>query len=219
MPATSVEPFVFCGARPEELALAARGVARWNKKQLTYCWLDPVPGLTQMKRDADSAWVWKQWSNALNGLLTFEPTSNSQTADILLTSGRIDRPGQVLAWMELPPGDDRQLRGRFDTQESWDRSIIFKLVMLHEMGHALGLDHIDQPGQPSVLDSMYNARLGELQPLDLATVRKIYPGWAQQPVPAPTPPAGTPGTPNPDQIVVQINALGSVYHGTLAKLL
>jgi len=45
-------------------------------------------------------------------------------------------------------------------------------VLLHEVGHVLGLDHSDDPG--SVMSSHLNNRLVSLSPGDIAAVRSLY---------------------------------------------
>lgn len=76
---------------------------------------------------------------------------------ILLTSKRLDGPGGVLADMQLPPHQapnrkvptvGLQIVGRMDTGEEWSkyegrvqRSIDVFRVLLHELGHGLGLYH------------------------------------------------------------------------------
>jgi hypothetical protein len=185
----------FCGALPGELNRAGRGQSRWrNKRQLKWAWIDRIPGLSIDKQIADTEWAFAQWSTACNGFLEFSAAKGDNAAklcDILLTTTRLDGPSRVLADMQLPPGDDRQLRGRFDTGEAWDKQIRFDLVLLHELGHAMGLDHIS--GALAVLNAMYNPRLSELQPADVAEMLRIYPEAVNyqptpsQPTPIPTP--------------------------------
>jgi hypothetical protein len=192
---------IFCGALPQELAAAARGQMRWTKRALSFCWIDRVPGLTAAKQAEDTNWAFNQWAQAARGFFTYTHTTDPRRADILLTTAPMGGPGGVLADMMLPPGDNRQLRGRFDTSERWDVSIIFRLVLLHELGHAKGINHINNPGQRSVLDAIYNPALQKLQPLDVAALERIYPEIASLPpggaIPTPTP-VPTPGPAKPE---------------------
>lgn len=220
----AIYPSTFCGALPSELGAAARNQMRWRQRHLQWCWIDRVPGLTADKQVEDTTWALEQWSLASNRYLTFEPTNDAKGCDILLTTARIDGSGRVLADMMLPPGDDRQLRGRFDTGEQWDTSIIFRLVALHELGHAMGLDHINDRNQKSVLDSMYNPALKELQPLDKSRLLSIYPEAVNfTPPVTPQQPPGTqppfvPGPAQPISVTINLGALGT-FQGPMRRIL
>lgn len=212
-------PSNFCGALPAELGAAARNQMRWRQRHLQWCWIDRIPGLTPEKQVEDSKWAFEQWSKASNGWMTFEPTSDAKACDIILTTARIDGSGRVLADMMLPPGDDRQLRGRFDAGEQWDVSIIFKLVLLHELGHAMGLDHINDGKEQSVLDSIYNPRLTVLQRLDVIRYQAIYPECVDFKAPTtPTTPPPSPSDPTRGRkIQISIEGLG-VFSGGVVKI-
>ncbi len=70
----------------------------------------------------------------------------------------------------------------------------FRRVLLHELGHVLGLDHPDEYGQtqPAIMQS-FISHLFTLQPDDFAGIQAIYgrkqsaPAPAPRPVPAPRP--------------------------------
>lgn len=195
------EPFYFCGARPQELARAARGVMRWNRQRsLEWCIADRLPGMEFEQQIEQTKWAFQQWQEATNGYFTFTQVTSTAKADIVITSRRIDRAGGVLAEMQLPPGDDRQLTGWFDLSEQWNRSIQYPLVCLHELGHAMGMDHIS--GALAVLNPIYNPQLGKLQPADVATLLRIYPEAATftPPKPPADPPPPVEPTPPTDPI-------------------
>ncbi|HEY2712316.1 MAG TPA: matrixin family metalloprotease [Chthoniobacterales bacterium] len=67
-------------------------------------------------------------------------------------------------------------------------------VFLHELGHALGLDHPDDHGQtvPAIMNSVVS-NLYQLQPDDLAGIHSLYGTPTSTPSPSPT---ATPPTPN-----------------------
>lgn len=196
-------PITFCGVSALTLELAARNAYRWRQKRaLSYFWADRIAGLDPSKQAADTAWAFDQWSAASNRFLTFSPAGQRATADIVLTSARIDGMNGVLADMQLPPGDDRPLLGRFDTGEAWDRSVRFALVLLHELGHAMGLDHIK--GVVAVLNPMYNPGLSRLQQPDIDRLLNIYPEavtYVPPPAPVPEPQPVDPSA----QVVINVN--------------
>lgn len=216
-------PLVFCGVPPEQLAEAARGVYRWqNRRALTWFWVDRIAGVAADDQLADTEWCFEQWSLASNRYLTFSRAVSRQTADIVLTSRVIDGPAGVLAEMQLPPGDDRQLVGWFDTREAWDKSVRLRLVLLHELGHAMGLGHIK--GQTAVLNPVYNPNLPALQPADIQSLLQIYPEAVNHvPPTTPKPPSPDPSAPVDPVIQLTINVPASLPAGTyqayLTKLL
>ncbi len=71
-------------------------------------------------------------------------------------------------------------------------------VYLHELGHALGLDHPDDHGQTvnAIMNSAVS-NLVDLQPDDLAGIHSLYGVPATTPAPPPSPsPTATPPSPN-----------------------
>lgn len=215
----------FCGVPPAQLAAAARGVYRWqNVRAISYFWMDRVSGMTPAQQLEATESAFAQWSTALNGFLTFSRAPSRAAANIVLTTRGIDGTMGVLAEMQLPPGDDRQLVGWFDTAEAWNRQIMFPLVLLHELGHALGLGHIPGRQGLAVLNPTYNPNLTALQPTDIAAIRAIYPEWINhrpEPTPEPTPePEPEPG-PVQGQITINVpfDLRAGTYQATLRQIL
>lgn len=111
----------------------------------------------------------------------------------------------VLAHTFYPPPNAETIAGdmHLDLDEPWNIGADIDLfsVVLHELGHALGLGHNDEPG--SVMYPYYR-RLTGLTAADKAEIRKLYAGREEAPpstpdTPAPpeTPPSSpsTPSTP------------------------
>lgn len=200
------EGIFFCGAAPNQLNRARARVMRWNqKRELKWSIADRLAGITIDQQIADTEWCFEQWAKASNGFFSYQRIDNAALADIVLTTRRIDRPGGVLAEMQLPPGDDRQLVGWWDTSERWAQAGFYRAVTLHELGHAHGLDHITAPGVVAVLNPTLNMALKALQSPDVQSLLSIYTEAANykptEPTPKPTP--GKPGAAAlPDSVTI-----------------
>ncbi len=100
-----------------------------------------------------------------------------------------DGRGGVLAHTFYPPPNAETVAGdmHLDLDEPWriGADIDLFTVVLHELGHALGLGHNDDPA--SVMYPYYRRASG-LQAADIAEIRKLY-------APRETPLPGDPGTP------------------------
>lgn len=229
-------PLYFCGARPQELGRARSGQMRWQKaRDLKWCISSRLPQIAYENQVRWTAWAFHQYRLALNGLFSYRQVLEEADADIVLTTFH-DRPNGVLADMQLPPGDDRALLGRFDRAEPWDKTpqaVQYKLTALHEFGHAHGMSHIDDRRAPSVLDSVYNPQLVQLQPLDIEVLLTIYPEARtlakldpEEPVPGTPAPPPKPGTPTPtpakgyfDGPTSIVFSNGETYAGDLKRIL
>jgi len=150
-----------------------------------------------------------QWSNAVQ--VNWAPHTNPldrQTVNIFFASGAhgdgfpFDGRGGVLAHTFYPaPPNPEPIAGdvHFDDDEHWSigsNTDLFS-VSLHELGHALGLGHSDNPA--AVMYPYYHMVTG-LSALDIATVQTLYAARTAPPVspalpPAPAPPVPAPPTP------------------------
>jgi len=110
-------------------------------------------------------------------------------AHIRIGHHRFDGDSGVLAHTFFPPPNGNGLAGdiHFDNEEKWtvdpNSGIDFIEVCLHELGHALGLDHEPSPpdGQNAIMNPFYGSRFSGLGTAflladDIAGVRCLYEG-------------------------------------------
>ena len=155
-----------------------------------------------------------EWSR--HAQIDFAPAGSFdgfRTLNFLFASGShqdpypFDGPGKVLGHTFYPaPPNPEPIAGdlHFDDSEDWHVGADMDLysVVLHELGHALGLGHSDKPG--AVMYPYYR-QSGELTQEDIGALRELYaareasqdppPGMPTPSTPPATPP--TPGTPQP----------------------
>lgn len=134
------------------------------------------------------------------GRLRFKYNPNPKTANLLAESRAIDSQGMVLAEHEvafLGQADPSrtQLRGWFDTRDSWTLSevavqgkIDWKRTDFHELLHGLGFFHgKTDKSNPALLEPMYSWSIRGLQPRDIEELQFRYDKPVSQPTPVPTP--------------------------------
>jgi len=186
---------------------------------LTYVFTKMTAQLPPGAAQAEIERAMAVWSQAVN--ITWHQGTNatgSKTVNILWATGDhgdgypFDAAGTILAHTFYPaPPNPEPIAGdmHFDDTDSWHIGTNTDLfsVALHELGHALGLGHTDDP---SAVMYPYYHMVTELSALDIATVQTLYaaqtsttstpavtPTPVATPAPAPTPtPVATP-TPTP----------------------
>lgn len=190
----------FCGL-PDNMALGGQ-ILRWGKKVLRYGFTGKLPGieLEDMRRAFQIAF--DRWS-AVCDLKASHIGDSGEAADIVIGTGRIDGVSGTLAWSELPAGSqDRQLKQLYDHGEPWviaDKVPAYRIdlirVACHELGHAIGIEHI---GPGNLLAPVYSNSINKPQPGDITeAIRRYGPPRVQ-------PPPATPGGDDEEFIMVKL---------------
>ena len=145
-----------------------------------------------------------EWSRHVQ--VDFSPhgvVRGARTIELLFARGDhgdgfpFDGPGRVLAHTFYPaPPNPEPLAGdvHLDEDESWSAGGYLDLysVVLHELGHALGLGHSDLPG--AVMYPYYR-RAQALTEEDIRAIRQLYAARTQPPAAPPQPPSQPPAAP------------------------
>jgi hypothetical protein len=123
--------------------------------------------------------------------LRFREAVAGESPDVVLRPCRIDGPGSVLAWSELPCPWQPPVSQCYDVRERWSAgpepesgAIWLPLVVAHELGHAIGIGH---GPSGNVMAPTYSAMTRQLGPWDIQEVQSRY-GAAPKPEPPKEPP-------------------------------
>lgn len=123
-------------------------------------------------------------------------TTNTKTANFLLTTARLDGKSGVLADHQFPMNSrSQQLIGRYDISESWviaqnppRGTIDFYRVALHELLHGMGVGHGPvNRNDPALIEPSYSPFVRNLQPRDKAELVRRYGKPVKESEPKPTP--------------------------------
>jgi hypothetical protein len=174
---------------PDKAPLRAT-MCKWPKVDVTWHVEGELKNISEndVKASYNDACSW--WNEVCTIRLRYTP--NPKTADILARSANLGGPGNVLADSGLPCGKNpRQQPQRYDG-ENWaigetvpQGFIDLTRVQCHELGHAIGSDHI---ANGNLLAPMYSPRIRKPQQGDIAEMQSRYPG---QGAPTPAWDAGT----------------------------
>lgn len=193
---------------------------KWNKRLLSYIingWVGDAIDKNMQQTIIRNCY--DEISSVCN--LKFIETTNITSADIVISvkSGRqnsLDGGGGVLAYAELPNGNDQQLNMVIDADEYWinDRSIrgiLFRNVFLHEAGHNGGLYH--SKIQTALMAPYYAPDVSTLQQNDdIIRWQQLYgaPAPNQPNPPTPIPPNQPPVNPTPSEQTLSIKYKGTI---------
>jgi hypothetical protein len=201
-----------CG-QPDVLA-SSTSACMWPDPNVTWHADVKLPRLDAARVASIIAKAWRQWADVcgLNPIEVLAPTP-AHLVNVSSRAGdgkadQFDAAGTILAWSQLPcgVGVDAELEQVYNDREPWTEEM-FLAVACHEIGHAIGLSHIQGD---ALMNPYYNPAITAPAPADVAEAVARYGAPAAkpspQPVPAPPPtpvpaPAPAPG-PGP---TVQVN--------------
>lgn len=121
--------------------------------------------------------AWSGWSRVCNIRPAF--SGFNRPAHITIAIRKIDGPGQVLADCQLPNGDpNARLAMRIDQSESYvnsenppDFAVDLVRVTRHELGHGIGISHIQGA---NLMAPVYSAKIADCQVGDIAEAVARY---------------------------------------------
>lgn len=168
--------------------------------KLTYHIANAPDSLSQSEVNSAIETALAAWSSVAD--ITFVPTSQPGLLDSIdISFANLDGAGGTLAQAYFPDDvNPARIAGdvEFDLAETWEignslgnRAVDLVWVAVHEIGHSLGLDHLNVSG--SVLEAFVspNQQFSQLDDSDVAAIRRLY-AAAEPTVPAP---AATPIVP------------------------
>lgn len=158
----------------------------WRHRPVTASISGELPGLGEDQVRGLYQQALTIWNQACNVGLVW--TDSIGSANIWANCKKIDGASGTLAWSYLPScgGNSQTMRleQRYDTSERWSRDWFLEVV-LHELGHAIGLDHDTNKG---ALLYPYSAGGKILKPTQYEIAR-VVPAYGP---PVVSPPAGIP---------------------------
>lgn len=136
---------------------------------------------------ASAAWpqALKAWVDRIELMFDLK-TQFSQSTRIWATDGPL--PGSTLAWSMLATSScNARLEQRYDTTINWSVTYLSSTIV-HEVGHALGLNHINNRNA-----IMYPSISNITVPGEPDVAAMVQLGYKRRTTPVPPPPGPTPG--------------------------
>lgn len=182
-----------CGVA-DMVRAAGAPLCQWPRGHtVTWACESSVPGVTQGSFSAAMDWGFKQLSGACG--FKAEYSGNSRTSNIYVQGVMLDGRFGVLADSQLPCGANERsrIRQRCDTSEPWELNpgkpqqgrISFPTVMLHELCHGVGMEHIPPSAGVALLNPTYSDQVLTLTALDIVELQKRYGPPTSEPPPPP----------------------------------
>jgi hypothetical protein len=164
-----------CGLPDFNITAPGGDPCKWPMPNVTYYHEVHLPGLTNSQVAEAYDIAFSQWAEVCN----LEPTrvDTANKANIYARSGAgkkngLDNKGGTLAWSELPCGvaENVQLDQMFDEAEDWSFNMAVA-VICHELGHALGLPHLNAG---NLMAPYYDPNVTKPQEGDISEIIKLY---------------------------------------------
>lgn len=182
-PRCGVKDILNDGERRKRYIIGARN---WEKRQLTYFLANWSPKVNQSKMEKAAEEAFEAWAkySRLKFKRVFDPS-----ADIIIAFGSyyhgdrypFDGPGNILAHA-FYPYEENSFGGdiHFDNEENWienaetmDKGVDFLSVLIHELGHSLGLAH--SPVYSSLMFPYYKGKTpAQLDYDDILAMYQMY---------------------------------------------
>jgi len=156
----------------------------WTTCSLKWYFKNPTSDLSVNEQKQALIEAFKVWEDASG--ISFEEVYSSSTADILIGFGTSPHSDllngtcpksfetNILAHAYFPPPNG-PLAGdiHFNDYYDWKNDIDLKTVAIHELGHALGLEHSDI--MQAIMYPSYQGVMMSLYPDDIEGITTIYP--------------------------------------------
>lgn len=184
----------FC--KDPDIMPVRQGICKWQTKDVSFSVIEWPNVFSKQEYEEAAIEAMNRWAKVCG--LRPQFLGDDPRAMIVLGKRAIDGPYGVLAESELPCGRVKQCRQWYDTGEQWaiftgsgpgGKRIDLVRVMAHELGHALGMNHI---GAGNLLAPVYSANIWLPQKGDIAEMVGRYGTPAPAKPSDPQPP--TPGT-------------------------
>lgn len=167
-------------ARQPARLICFREQSRWNRTALTWELAEPLESIAEQDQVDAIERALSLWSSASS--LTFARGDGGGDIEIRFVGGEhddpfpFDGPGDNLGHAFFP-GSPRPGEVHICSQEPWSlnpaesEKDLFT-VLLHEIGHALGLEHSWRP--EAVMSASYRAGVTELSTVDIEAIQLLY---------------------------------------------
>lgn len=117
------------------------------------------------------ATAWQLWVRN-SDKIAIRREDKVERANVVIRLGQIDGPGGTLGMAHVGgPRITQRLECKMDDREPWDEEL-FTAALCHELGHILGLQHSDTPGQ--LMNPFLSGKVLEPKDGDTAALRKLW---------------------------------------------